>query len=96
MKAFGDHDILDSKTVEPIECLHYCLNLPVAVQITGIDSQAVFDQAFEAVRTFKPMSATQVASLLERTRAAALTGKYEPFKTSPRNDGTAQNPKWLG
>jgi hypothetical protein len=42
------------------------------------------------------MSATQVASLLERTRAAALTGKYEPFKTSPRNDGTAQNPKWLG
>jgi len=96
MKAFGDHDILDSKIVEPIECLHYCLNLPVAVQITGIDSQAVFDQAFEAVRTFKPMSATQVASLLERTRAAALTGKYEPFKTSPRNDGTAQNPKWLG
>ncbi len=96
MKAFGDHDILDSKTVSPIECLHYCLNLPVAVQITGIDSQAVFDQAFEAVRTFKPMSATQVASLLERTRTAALTGKYEPFKTSPRNDGTAHNPKWLG
>ncbi len=96
MKCFGDHDILLSKTVEPIECLHYCLNLPTAVQITGIDNQAVLDQAFEAVRTFKPMSPTQVASLLERTRAAALTGKYEPFKTSPRNDGTAHNPQWLG
>jgi aryl-alcohol dehydrogenase-like predicted oxidoreductase len=96
MKCFGDHDILDSKTVEPIECLHYCLNLPIAVQITGIDSHAVLDQAFEAVRTFKPMSAAQVASLLERTRTAAADGKYEPFKTTPRNDGTAHNPKWLG
>jgi aryl-alcohol dehydrogenase-like predicted oxidoreductase len=96
MKCFGDHDILDSKTVEPIECLHYCLNLPTAVQITGIDNQAVMDQAFEAVRTFKPMSAMQVASLLELTRTAAATGKYEPFKISPRNDGTAHNPMWLG
>ena len=96
MKAFGDHDIIDSKIVEPIEALHYCLNLPIAVQITGIDSQAVLDQAFEAVHTFKPMSEAQVASLLDRTKTAAATGKYEPFKTSPRNDGTARNPKWLG
>lgn len=96
MKAFGDHDILLSKTVEAIECLHYCLNLPIAVQITGIDNQAVLDQALEAVGTFKPMTATEVASLLERTRTAAATGKYEPFKTTPRNDGTAHNPKWLG
>jgi len=96
MKAFGDHDILDSKLVEPIECLHYCLNLPVAVQITGIDSEAILDQALKAVHTFKPMSRAAVASLLERTRTAAATGKYEPFKTSPRNDGTAHNPKWLG
>ena len=35
MKAFGDHFILDSKTVTPIECLHYCLNLPTSVQING-------------------------------------------------------------
>ena len=96
MKCFGDRVILFSKTVEPIECLHYCLNLPSAVQITGIDSRQILDQAFEAARTFKPMSSTQVASLLERTRTAALTGKYEPFKTSPRNDGTAHNPQWLG
>ena len=88
--------ILDSKTVTPIECLHYCLNLPTAVQITGIDNQAVMDQAFEAPRTFQPMSAAEVASLLERTKSAAATGKYEPFKISPRNDGTAANPKWLG
>src|SRR5262245_56704564 len=39
MKAFGHPYILHSNTVTPIEALHYCLNLPIAVQITGIDSQ---------------------------------------------------------
>jgi aryl-alcohol dehydrogenase-like predicted oxidoreductase len=96
MKAFGDHFILESKTVNPIECLHYCLNLPIATQITGIDSQAVLDQALEAVRTFKPMSEAAVASLLQRTAAAAQDGRFELYKTSTHFDGTMHNPKWLG
>ncbi len=96
MKAFGDHHILESGTVTPIEGLHYCLNLPISVQITGIDSQEVLDQAFEAVRTFRPMTASQVASLLARTQLAAQNGKYELFKISSAFDGTAHNPKWLG
>jgi len=96
MKAFGDNLILGSKTVTPIEGLHYCLNLPIAVQITGIDSQKVLDQAMEAVKTFKPLSTAQVASLLERTKDAAQGGKFELFKTSSHFDGTAHNPKWLG
>jgi aryl-alcohol dehydrogenase-like predicted oxidoreductase len=95
MKAFGFGEILKSKVVEPIECLHYCLNLPIAVQITGIDSQKILDQAFEAVRTFKPLTATQVASLLERTRAAAADGRYELYKTTNKFDGTAFNPQWM-
>ncbi len=96
MKAFGDHYILNSKTVTPIEGLHYCLNLPIAVQITGIDSQAVLDQALEAARTFKPLSAEEVASLLERTKPAAQQGQFELYKISSNFDGTAHNPKWLG
>jgi hypothetical protein len=96
MKAFGDHFILESKTVTPIEGLHYCLHLPVAVQITGIDSPAVLDQALEAARTFKPLSAAEVASLLERTKPAAQEGRFELYKTSSTFDGTAHNPKWLG
>jgi uncharacterized protein len=96
MKAFGDHFILDSKTVTPIEGLHYCLNLPVSVQIAGIDSQQVLDQAFEAVKTFKPMSEAQVAKLLEKTSEAAQAGQFELYKISPHFDGTIANPKWLG
>jgi diketogulonate reductase-like aldo/keto reductase len=96
MKCFGDHVILDSNTVKPIEALHYCLNLPIAVQITGIDSPQILDQAFEATRTFKPLSEAEVAAILERTRIAAEDGKYELYKTTNHNDGTARRPQVLG
>jgi hypothetical protein len=43
--------LLKSKTVTPIECLHYALNLPTSVVITGIDSMEILNQAFEAVDT---------------------------------------------
>jgi hypothetical protein len=93
MKTFGDHFILDSKTVEPLEALHYGLTQPV---ITGIDSLPILGQALQAARTFKPLTDAQVKSILDRTQQAALTGKFELFKTTPHFDGTAANPKWLG
>lgn len=96
MKCFGDHFILQSGTVQPIEALHYCLNLPVAVQITGIDSTQILDQALQAARTFKPLSEAQVASILSRTAAAAKDGKYELYKTTAHFDGTAHKPEMLG
>ena len=100
MKCFGDHTVLDyivaNNSMTPIEALHYCLNLPIAVQITGIDSPRILDQALEAARTFKPLTQAQVASLLERVRPAALEGKYELYKTTTQNDGTARRPQFLG
>ena len=96
MKTFGDHFILDSKTIEPIEALHYSMTQPVSVVITGIDSMPVLDQAVTAVKTFKPMTQEQVTALLDRTREAAADGRFELFKTSAHFDGTAANPKWLG
>lgn len=96
MKSMGDPFILQSKTVTPIECLHYALNLPTSVVITGIDKPEILDQAFEAARSFKPMSEQEVAALLAKTTQAAETGKYELFKTSDHFDSTAHNPQWLG
>jgi aryl-alcohol dehydrogenase-like predicted oxidoreductase len=96
MKTFGDHYILDSKTVEPIEALHYGLSQPVSVVITGIDTTAILDQALQAAKTFQPMSETQMAALLSRTAQAASEGTFERFKTTSQYDGTAANPKWLG
>jgi diketogulonate reductase-like aldo/keto reductase len=96
MKTFGDHFILDTKTAEPIEMLHFSMSLPVAVVITGIDKQEVLDQALAAVKTYHPMDKAAVAALLGRTRAAARKGQSELYKTSWHFDGTAQNPDWLG
>ena len=96
MKSMANGILLKSNTVTPIECLHYALNLPTSVVITGIDSLEILDQAFEAVRTFHPLNKEELDVLLAKTSAAALTGRFEPFKTTSIFDGTAQHPEWLG
>ena len=96
MKSMANGILLKSKTVTSIECLHYALNLPTSVVITGIDSMEILDQAFEAVKSFHPLSNDERESLLAKTREAAATGRFEPFKTSSIFDGTAENPQWLG
>ena len=96
MKPMGDHLILNSKTATPIECLHYAMNLPTSVVITGCDSLQILEQALNAARTFRPLDQAQVASLLAKTAAAAQNGQFELYKTSHQFDGTYHNPQWLG
>lgn len=96
MKTMANGILLQSNTVTPIECLHYALNLPTSVVITGIESMKILDQAFEAIQTFQPMTDEQVQALLAKTAEAGSSGKFEPFKTSSIFDGTAYNPDWLG
>jgi predicted aldo/keto reductase-like oxidoreductase len=96
MKPLGSGQILTSQTVTPIECLHYAMSLPTSVVITGIDSLKILDQAFEAVKTFQPLNAEQIAALLKKTAQAAETGRFEQFKTTSKFDATARHPEWLG
>ena len=96
MKSMANGILLRSNTVTPTECLHYALNLPTSVVITGMDSLEILDQAFEAVQTFQPMTDGQVQTLLAKTADAGSRGEFEPFKTSSIFDGTAQHPQWLG
>ena len=64
--------------------------------ISGCDSMARVDQAFEAARTFKPFTPEQLEALVAKTKDAAMTGKFEGFKTTTQFDGTAQHPEWMG
>ncbi len=96
MKPMASGNVLAAGVATPIECLHYALNLQTSVVITGCDSMARLDQAFEAARTFKPFTQAELAALVAKTREAALTGHYEPFKTTAQFDGTAAHPEWLG
>ena len=75
MKSMGDGVILKSKTVSPIECLHYALSLPTSVVITGIDKPEILDQAFEAVKTFQPMNREQIAQLAGQDEGSGDGGK---------------------
>jgi predicted aldo/keto reductase-like oxidoreductase len=96
MKPMGDKQILNSKTATPIECLHYAMNLPASVVITGCDSLKILQQALDAARSFKPLSDTEVTTLLAKTAAAAAQGEFERYKIAHDFDGTYQNPQWLG
>ena len=96
MKPMGDHFVLDSKAVTPVECLHYAMNLPTSVVITGCDSLPILEQAVNAARSFRSISETEVAALLAKTAKAARNGQYELYKTTHHFDGTYHNPQWLG
>jgi predicted aldo/keto reductase-like oxidoreductase len=96
MKSMGSGVLLKSKVVTPIEYLHYALNLPTQVVITGIDSMKILEQAFEAALTFKPLTRQQVTKLLAKTLKQASNGEYELFKTTSHFDSAAENPEWLG
>jgi predicted aldo/keto reductase-like oxidoreductase len=96
MKPLANGIILKSKTVTATECLHYALNLPTSVVITGCDSMKILEQALEAARTFQPMGEAEVRALLAKTAKAASKGEFELFKTTSIFDSTATNPEWLG
>ena len=95
MKSMGDHEILKSGGATATECLHYAMNLPVSVVITGCDSLGVLHQAIDAALKFRPLAPEAVTALLDRTREAAKQGDFEKFKTSHQFDGTINNPQWL-
>jgi aryl-alcohol dehydrogenase-like predicted oxidoreductase len=96
MKSMGSGVLLKSKAVKPIECLHYALNLPTSVVITGIDSMKILKQAFRAAASFSPLTRQQVARLRGKSGRAALNGEYELFKTTTTFDSTIKHPEWLG
>ena len=96
MKSMANGIILKSRTATAVECLHYALNLPTSVVITGCDSMDILEQALNAARTFRPLSAARKKALLAKTKAAASRGEFELFKTSSIFDSTAEHPDWLG
>ena len=96
MKPLAEAFILDSHTASAIECLHYAMDLPVSVVITGCDTFPILEQALKAARTFRPLTDQERSALLTRTAPAATKGAYELYKTDVRFDATSRNPHWLG
>jgi aryl-alcohol dehydrogenase-like predicted oxidoreductase len=95
MKPMGDAIFLRSLVVTPTECLHYTMNLPTSVVITGCESLPILEQALAAARSFRPMSPEAVTALLAKTAGPAAQGQYELYKTSRFFDSTHYHPEWL-
>jgi len=96
MKPLGGKIILDSKVVQPLECLHYAMNAGPDVVITGCDSIDILNQAILAAKTFMPLTHEQVAAILAKTAPVAQGGQFELYKTTTHFDGTTRNPQYLG
>lgn len=96
MKTFGDYNLLETGVVDPIDMLHYGMNLPTSVVITGIDKPEILDQAIAAATSFEPLGQAKIDAILAKTAELARDGSYERYKTSHFFDSTYQNPSWLG
>jgi len=95
MKPLAEGEIPKHGIASATDCLHYALSLPTTVVITGCETMERLEQALEAAKTFKPLTQTQITTLLNKTKEVAMTGKLELFKTSTMFDGTAKNPHWM-
>jgi predicted aldo/keto reductase-like oxidoreductase len=96
MKPLASSDVFKAGPITGVEALHYALNLPTSVVINGCDSMDRLNQAFEAMRTFKPLSSEQLEALVAKTRQGALSGRFERFKTTEDFDGTTHDPSSMG
>lgn len=97
MKPFGGGFVFKSDAkVTAEEYLHYAMNLPVSVVITGCDSLKILEQGIAAAENFRPLSEETVTALLVRTATLASEGKYEKYKSSEHFDATSRHPEWLG
>lgn len=96
MKSMAAGKIVAEGRVTATECLHYTMNLPVSVVVTGIESEDQLDQAVLAAQSFRALAPDDVSRLLAHTEEAARSGRIERFKTTAEHDSTAQHPEWLG
>jgi predicted aldo/keto reductase-like oxidoreductase len=99
MKPLGSGMFLRSAPVTSGEltatdCLHYAMNLPTSVVITGCDTVGILKQGLDAAFRFTPRSQAWMQQTLAKTAPAADAG-WEKYKLTDVFDGTARHPWWM-
>jgi predicted aldo/keto reductase-like oxidoreductase len=87
MKTMASSHVLRAGVASPGEALNYIWSQPVSTIVSGMESEELLEANVATARAFAPMSDEAQAALLERTKEAGVTGKFEPFKTAPNFDG---------
>ena len=87
MKTLASGYVLRANVVTPKQALGYVWSQPVSTIVSGIDTEQLLEVNASLAQAFRPMSQTEQTKVLGKTKDAALTGKFEPFKTPPNFDG---------
>lgn len=87
MKTMASGHVLRADVTTPEQALRYIWSQPVSTIVSGMESEELLEANVATARAFQPMSAEAQAQLLEKTKEAALTGQFEPYKTAPNYDG---------
>ena len=87
MKTTASGNILQADAATPDECLNYTWSQPVATIVSGLKTRDHLEANIALAKSFAPMADDVQAALLARTKEVAMTGQYEPFKTTRAFDG---------
>jgi predicted aldo/keto reductase-like oxidoreductase len=87
MKSMASGHVFDANVVQPAECLQYALSQPVSTIVSGMNTREMLRQNVALAKGFTPLSEDQEQVLLAKTHDIAMSGKYEPFKTTRNYDG---------
>ncbi|CAN5799201.1 aldo/keto reductase [soil metagenome] len=88
MKSLGgEGTAVTQRVVSAKEALRYAMSLPVAVTVTGIDSQRVLRQNVGVAQGFTPMSKAEMQRTRNRFAGVAVDGRFELYKTTSKHEG---------
>ncbi len=87
MKTFGgEADAVKKRVVNAKEALRYSMSLPVAVTVTGIDSEKVLRQNLSVAQGFRPMGKLEMERMRVRCAPLAVDGRFELYKVTAKHE----------
>ncbi len=87
MKGLCSGHLQRANVVSPRQAHRYVYNLPVTTLISGMDTPDYLHANIQTAVEFERLSQEEKEMILSQAHDAALTGEYEPFKTTRAFDG---------
>jgi predicted aldo/keto reductase-like oxidoreductase len=87
MKALCSGHLQRANVVTPQQAHRYVYSLPVTTLISGMETMDVLHRNIQTAVEFEPLSREESGQILSQAHDAALSGEYEPFKTTRAFDG---------
>ena len=87
MKVLCSGHLQRANVVSPRQAHQYVYGLPVTTLISGMDTTEYLHSNIETAVEYAPLSQEEKETILSQAHDAAITGDFEPFKTSRAFDG---------